>query len=303
MPSSRSGRRFGAILMTEIAFTGIAMLLGESASRAQQPAPAAAAPASQSTESYDALSKEAKAAKAAEAAKTPPTGDPADPSVAPIAATAPADGAAPAAAGDVPPAAPKPILDRKGRPIKVKEKKEKPPKLMPVNIVKGELTVDGLIAKADLNFQVLDLHYLFIWVPGMGTAIISNNPFPGSKLQVDALDGNTLTVKVDGHRLQLTCDRSLLPEKKPKPLSLYVGLDAAYQRDSIYPEFGYGDKNAAPYNWPGTLANADSNSKAPPLPANLKQKTQIVKMCAKNPDGTQGACREVEVPLVLGKKS
>ncbi len=193
--------------------------------------------------------------------------------------------------------------DKKGKPIKEKVKKEKPPKLVPVTVVKGVLTVDGLIAKADLNFQILDLQYLYIWVPGMGTAIISNHAFAGSKLQVDAINGPLLTVKVDDHQLQLAGDKDLLGGKKPKPLSLYVGIDRTFDHGSPYPEFGYGIKGKAPYNWPGTLADASPNSKAPPLPDNLKQKTQAVKMCIKNPDGTEGTCRTVEVPMVVSKKS
>jgi hypothetical protein len=192
--------------------------------------------------------------------------------------------------------------DKKGKPIKEKVKKEKPPKLVPVTIVKGALTVDGLIAKADLNFQILDLQYFYIWVPGMGTAIVSNHPFTGSKLETDALAGSVLTIKVDDHQLQLAADRDMLGGKKPKPLTLYVGIDRTYQRGSVYPEFGYGSTRKAPYNWPGTLADVAPNPKAPPLPDNLKQKTQSVKMCAKNPDGTEGACRTVEVPMAQGKK-
>jgi hypothetical protein len=193
--------------------------------------------------------------------------------------------------------------DKKGKPIKEKVKKEKPPKLVPVTVVKGALTVDGLIAKADLNFQILDLQYLYIWVPGMGTAVISNHPFAGSKLQIDALNGSLLTIKADDHQLQLAGDHDFLGGKKPKPLSLYVGIDRTFDHGSIYPEFGYGNTRKAPYNWPGTLADASPNSKAPPLPDNLKQKTQAVKMCTKNPDGTEGNCRVVEVPMVVGKKS
>jgi hypothetical protein len=283
--------------------------------------------AQQPQANFDQMSADAKAAQAAKYQQAPtgaqqtapadgvtlppcPTPDPAkDPAAAASAAgvtAAPAD-AVPAVDADgtvLPPNCKKPVIryDKKGRPIKEKVKKEKPPKLVPINIVKGALTVDGLIAKADLNFQILDLQYLYIWVPGMGTAVISNHAFAGSKLQIDALNGAVLTIKTDEHQLQLAGDRDMLGGKKPKPLSLYVAVDRTYQRGSIYPEFGYGNVGKAPYNWPGTLADATPNTKAPPLPDNLKQKTQSVKMCAKNPDGTEGACRMVEVPMFTGKK-
>jgi hypothetical protein len=199
-------------------------------------------------------------------------------------------------------ATPKPKMERTifG---KMKPVKEKPPKLLPVNIVHGELTVDGLIAKAGLNFQIADLKFFYIWVPGLGTAIISNEPFPGGKIQVNALDGKILTVDADGHQLQLACDQPLIngKEHKPKPISMFVSIDRSFDKGSAYPEFGYGTVLKAPYAWPGTLVDLHPSDKAPPLPSNLRQKTETVKTCKKNEDGTQGECKTVEVPLVLGK--
>jgi hypothetical protein len=270
------------------------------------------APAAETPAAIDAT------APAATSAATPAAATPGDSGmVIDLSADAPAaaaDGATPAVAADGTAAAPavdadgnpikKPVLryDKKGKLIKEKVKKEKPPKLIPVNIVKGALTVDGLIAKADLNFQILDLKCFYIWVPGIGTTVISNYAFPGAKLQVDALVGPLLTVKVDGHQLQVAGDRDFLGGKKPKPMSLYVALDKDYEHGTIYPEMGYGDGHKAPYNWPGTLADLNPNSKAPPLPENLKQKTQSVKMCTKNADGTEGPCHNVEIPMVVPKK-
>jgi hypothetical protein len=227
--------------------------------------------------------------------------------------TVAADGKDGDASKDPKAAAAKPVYDKHGKLVKAKVKKEKPPKLVPVDIVHGELTVDGLIAKAGLNFQIVDLKYLYVWVPGLGTVVMSNQPFAGAKLQADAVDGPTLTVKVDGHQVQLACDGPMLDreakkklfegKKKEKATSLYVALDPNYQLASNYPQFGYGDQNKAPYNWPGVLTDTKPNTRAPALPDNLRQKQQIVKLCAKNPDGSQGNCHEQEVPLVLGKKS
>ncbi len=240
-----------------------------------------------------------------------PPADPAATQSAPAATpvTPPAQTAAPAAAAegtapaDVPATATaKPKMERTifG---KMKPVKEKPPKLLPVNIVHGELTVDGLIAKAGLNFQIADLKFFYIWVPGLGTAIVSNEPFPGAKIQVNALDGKVLTVDADGHQLQLACDQPLLNDKrpKPKPISMFVSVDRSFDKGSAYPEFGYGTVLKAPYSWPGTLVDLRPGDKAPPLPPNLRQKTETVKTCKKNEDGTQGDCKTVEVPLVLGK--
>lgn len=271
------------------------------------------------------------AAPTTEAAPAAAESAPAAPGTAETTAAAPAADAT-AAGADVPPGAPtdplKPVKIEKGK-GKQKVKKEKPPKLVPVDIVHGKLTIDGLIAKAGLNFQIIDLKYFYIWVPGLGTAIVSNQPFAGATLEGGALDSNTLTVTVDGHKLELSCDRPLLvtkeekkeeskeerdeakqkpvkvdakkPNKKDKPVAMYVAIDRNWQKPSSYPEFGYGDLSKAPYSWPGTLADLSPNSKAPPLPDNLKQHPENVKMCGK--DGDPNACREVTVPLVLGKNS
>jgi hypothetical protein len=282
---------------------------------AQTPAPAPApAPAQQpatattpdASPSYDQLSTEAKKAEDAQDAGKDgkaPTGKGKGKPV-PVACVPPAPGS---------PDAPPIKRDEKGDIIKpvydkhchLKKTKEKPPKLVPVNIVHGELTVDGLIAKAGLNFQILDFHYLYIWVPGLGTTVVSNHFFPGSTLEENALDGNVITIKIDTHQIQVASEQPLLPgknRKQIKPLNLFVGLDTAYTKETVYPELGYGDVAKAPYSWPGVLADSHPNVKAPPLPDNLKQKTQSTKVCDKLPDGTK-SCHDVEVPLITGKAS
>jgi hypothetical protein len=195
----------------------------------------------------------------------------------PSAAAAAADGTATSAAtadGAMPKVEPKMQRNIFG---KMKPVKEKAPKAVPVTIVHGELTVDGLIAKAGLNFQILDMRYFYIWVPGLGTTIISNEPFPGSQIQEGALNGPTMTVSVEGHQLQLACDGNMLDGKKPKPLSLFVALDRNFDKSSNYPEFGYGTVLKPPYSWPATLTDPHPNTKAPPLPANLRQGTESIK--------------------------
>jgi hypothetical protein len=274
--------------------------------------PTKAAPAPSEAEITAAAAVSPASAAPATEAQPAPTSVPAvaaTETAAPPAASAAADGTVPSATtaeaaetadGAMPKVAPKMQRTLFG---KMKPVKEKAPKLVPVTIVHGELTVDGLIAKAGLNFQIIDMRYFYIWVPGLGTAIVSNQPFPGSQIQENALDGTTMTVNVEGHRLQLACDRDMLGGKKPKPLSLFVSLDKNFDKASNYPEFGYGTVLKPPYSWPGTLADLHPNQKAPPLPPNLRQNTESIKTCHKNEDGTQGACRTVEVPLLLGKTS
>lgn len=281
---------------------------GSETPAATTPAPAetlaaapATVPAAESTPAAAAAA--ASTPTAADAAHTAATGDAAAPAAdgtvpSAVAAAGDAKEGGDGVEGEMPKVAPKMQRTLFG---KMKPVKEKAPKLVPINIVHGELTVDGLIAKAGLNFQITDMKYFYIWVPGLGTTIVSNQPFPGSQIQESALNGSLLTVSVEGHQLQLACERDMLGGKKPKPISVFVALDKNFDKASIYPEFGYGTVLKAPYNWPGTLADLHPNTKAPPLPSNLRQSTQNVKTCQKNEDGTQGPCRTVEVPMVLGK--
>jgi len=317
-----------AVLRTQATLLAGVMLLGIGLrSHAQQTAPP---PASATPPDYQQLSDEARraseakdkqAAQAAGASTPATTSDqqPAAAGAAPAAATdaaaKPDEAAAPAAG-----VSPAPLTKVSGK----SKKKVKPEKPVIMSIVRGELTVDGLIAKADLNYQIVGLRYLYIWVPGLGTTVISNDFFPGSKFQPDAIDGSTLTVKVDGRQLQLACEYPLIggipkgemsgkpskadkadtkdkkDKKKDKPIGVFVMLDREYQKPSIYPQFGYGTTLKAPYDWPATLADLNPNPKAPPLPENLRQPVAKVKHCTTNPDGTQN-CTYTDVPLVLGK--
>ncbi len=158
---------------------------------------------------------------------------------------------------------------KKAKHKKVKAKKEKKPKRTPVSITDGILTVDGFAGKAAMNYQIEDLQYLYIWAPGIGTAVISDHTFPLAKEQPAAFDGPSLTVTVDGHQLQLTSSNRLLGKK---PASAWVLLDANYQYPSKYPAVGYGGTTAAPFVWPGSRQSAEAKDKsvvAPPLPKSL----------------------------------
>lgn len=156
-----------------------------------------------------------------------------------------------------------------GKQKKVKVKKEKKPKRTPVSITDGILTVDGFAGKAAMNYEIEDLQYLYIWAPGIGTAVISDHAFPMAKEQTAAFDGPSLTVTVDGHELQLTSSKRLLGKK---PASAWVLLNTSYQYPSRYPAVGYGGTPAAPFVWPGSRQSVEAKDKsavAPPLPKSL----------------------------------
>jgi hypothetical protein len=154
---------------------------------------------------------------------------------------------------------------------KAKKKKDKQPKLTPVNIVQGTLTVDGWTGKARMNYDIADLKFIYMWAPGLGTVVVSNVKFPLGKEEPNAFAGNTLRVDVDGHTLELYSQKSLLKNKKP--LSAWVYVDDTYKMPFAFPLMGYGNTTQAPYAWPGAknvqVAKAGVVV-APPLPVELR---------------------------------
>jgi hypothetical protein len=142
--------------------------------------------------------------------------------------------------------------------------------MTPVSISRGTFTVDGVIGKAALNYDIPDLKYLYLYVPGVGVTVVSNVPFEGAKEQKDAFNGKSLTVMVGGHALEVASDVLLLGKKRPAPA--FVRLDWDFVLPSQYPVVGYGAVLMRPYRWPGSRANATLTGPVspPPLPANLR---------------------------------
>lgn len=177
-----------------------------------------------------------------------------------------------------------PLFDGKGKPVfqtakdmgydadgkKIDGKKEREPKAVGVNITHGTFTVDGLTGKAALNYEIKNFKYVYFYVPWIGTTIVSNSPFPGSKEQKDAFVDKTLTVTVEDHTMQLYSDTRLL-DKKATPA--YVLVDRDYKLPTRFPTVGYGASPRAPYAWPGSKDNkiAEGVSLAtPPLPEDMR---------------------------------
>lgn len=185
-----------------------------------------------------------------------------------------------------------PLFDEAGKPVfqtknelgydehgkKIKMKKEKEPKKIPVSIARGTMTVDGMTGKAALNYDISDLKYLYLYAPGIGVAVVSSEPFPGAVEQKKAFNLNTLTVTVEEHTLQLASDKNLLGKK---PESAYVLVDRSFTLPSRFPVMGYGTLRKAPYQWPGSKQNtkeADVADFAPPPPTDLLP-TQLLAPC------------------------
>jgi hypothetical protein len=180
-----------------------------------------------------------------------------------------------------------PRFDEDGRPVmqtptdlgydengkKIKVQKEKAPKMTPVSITRGTFTVDGVVGKVALNYDIPNLRYLYLYVPGMGVTVVSHVPFEGAKEQQAAFNGKSLMVTVEGHALELASDTPLLGEKAT---SAYVRIDRDFVLPSQYPQVGYGTVLTRPYGWPGSKENtALPGTAAPPLPANLKPEPQL----------------------------
>src|ERR1700678_639108 len=156
---------------------------------------------------------------------------------------------------------------------KLHPSKEKPPKLVSVSIARGTLTVDGMTGKAALNYEIKDLKYVYFYVPGIGTTVVSNSPFPGAVAQKKAFEDKTLTIAVGEHVVQLSSDKSLLGKS---PESAFVRVDKSFLVPTKFPVMGYGEIRVAPYAWPGSKTNEKTNEglkgtvEAPPLPADLR---------------------------------
>jgi hypothetical protein len=157
--------------------------------------------------------------------------------------------------------------DEKGKKIAVK--KIKPPKMTPVSISAGTLTVDGWTGKARLNYDIADLKYMYVYAPGIGIAIVSQNTFPGAKEQPAAFNGKTLHITVDSHPIELASEKLLLGKK---PQSAWVAVDRGFLLPSKFPVFGYGAALKPPYSWPGAKDVIASKGpiQAPPLPPDVR---------------------------------
>ena len=184
---------------------------------------------------------------------------------------------------------PIPVLyNSKGKREKSKIKKAKS---HPIHIASGTLTVDGWTGKAHLNYDIPDLKFIFLSAPTVGTVVVSQAAFPGSKEQKEAFVGKTLTVKAGDHELQLASDTVLLGKK---PESAWVRQDADFTEDPRYPVMGYGSAAKAPYEWPGAKDTKQKGvSDAPPLPMSMRPK-MIDTTCVAKPGAP---CPAVKKPV------
>ncbi len=153
-----------------------------------------------------------------------------------------------------------------------------PKNLINAHVHDGVLTIDGMVAKVQLNYDIQHSGYMYFFVPGIGTAVVSMEPLAEGTKVPDAFDGEKLAFTVDGHSFELSNDGSLLEKRKGKA-DAYVRLDRSTVAISRYPRMGYGDTTQAPYVWPLSDAQRESKEKEayvvtpPPTPKNLLPQT------------------------------
>lgn len=183
--------------------------------------------------------------------------------------------------------------DQKGKKIAIK--KEKPPRMTPISISAGTLTVDGWTGKARLNYDIADLKFIYLYAPGVGTTIVSANPFPGAKEQPAAFNDKSLKITVDGHPIELASEKRLLGKK---PRSAWVAVDRGFLLPARFPVFGYGTTIKAPYAWPGSKESALSKGpiEPPPLPAEVMP-TLLLTPCP------AGMMRQARAPVLPGQRA
>jgi len=139
----------------------------------------------------------------------------------------------------------------------------------------GILTVDGMVGKAGLNYNIHQ-GFMYFTIPGVGTAIVAQNRFPNALPQKNAFHGNTLTFAANGHTVELTSANPLVSGKQ----EAWVNIDPLYGANIRFPQMGFGQSLSRPYVWPGSKtfkekANANALVTPPPLPPSVRPKPEI----------------------------
>ncbi len=150
-------------------------------------------------------------------------------------------------------------------------------------VTSGMLVIDGLVAKVHLNYDIHHAGYLYFFVPGEGTVVVSRVKMPDAVEVKDAIQGSTVAFKIGGHSLELTSDASL--EGGPlEAHDVYVWLDKDTILLSRTPQFGYGNTRRTPYAWPLSEPERKDNYAhfvaPPPMPANLLPETKATLVAA-----------------------
>jgi hypothetical protein len=152
-----------------------------------------------------------------------------------------------------------------------------PNRLISAQVHDGVLTIDGMVAKVELNYDIQKSGYMYFFVPGMGTAVVSLAPISDAVKVKNAFEGSKLTFTAGGHTFELNSKGNLLTRDKSKT-DVYVRLDRSTIAVGRYPRMGFGNTTEPPYVWPLSEAqpkDRDAHFVAPPpMPASALPRTE-----------------------------
>lgn len=163
-----------------------------------------------------------------------------------------------------------------------------PDKFISAHVRGGLLTVDGMVAKVHLNYDIKNQAYLYFFLPGSGTAVVSLSKLHDGTYEKGAIHGSTLTITAGNHTFELTCEGKFL-EADAEKSGVYVRFDPETTALDHFPMMGFGNNTEAPYQWPGSRSESKSDLNEahvvapPPVPVNLLPKTQPAKKAVPAP--------------------
>ena len=147
-----------------------------------------------------------------------------------------------------------------------------PSKLISAHVRNGILTIDGMVANVELNYEIQRSGYMYFFVPGVGTAVVSLSPIADSERVKDGLHGETLSFVAGGHTFELSSEGNLLPRERSKS-DVYVRLDRSAVAVGRRPRMGFGDTSESPYDWPLSAPSQGDRTAhvvtPPPMPVSV----------------------------------
>ena len=152
-----------------------------------------------------------------------------------------------------------------------------PDRLISAQVHDGILAIDGMVAKVQLNYEIQRADYMYFFVPGIGTAVVSLAPVEGFERVANAISGPELSFVAGGHTFELTNNKGNLLTKDRSKKDVWVRLDRSAVAVGRYPRMGFGDGDKSPYAWP-LSGPAERDREAhlvapPPLPASVLPRT------------------------------
>lgn len=153
-----------------------------------------------------------------------------------------------------------------GKAIKASWNDSVPSKLINAKVNDGVLSIDGMVVKVKLNYRIEKAGYMYFFVPGTGTAIVSLSPMPDAFKVKNAFDGSKLIFTAQGHRFELTSSGEITGKN-----DAYIHFDQSTVALARTPRMGFGDSTQAPYEWPASRPSPMDKEahlvQPPPLPA------------------------------------